>query len=59
MKNNNEQKHNMLSIHQLHYSYGKQPILNGIGLQVPKGEIHGILGPNGAGKTTLFRLIAN
>lgn len=49
----------MLTIDQLHYSYGKHPVLEGISMQIPEGELHGVLGPNGAGKTTLFRLIAN
>lgn len=36
--------------------YGKQPALNGINLNVPKGKIIGLLGPNGSGKTTLIKL---
>jgi ABC-2 type transport system ATP-binding protein len=31
--------------------------LDGIALDVPAGQIHGIVGPNGAGKTTLLALI--
>ncbi len=32
--------------------------LDGVGLEVPAGEIFGILGPNGAGKTTLLKILA-
>jgi ABC-2 type transport system ATP-binding protein len=38
--------------------YGKFKAVDGIELQVPKGELFGFLGPNGAGKTTTFRMIA-
>jgi ABC-2 type transport system ATP-binding protein len=31
--------------------------LDGIDLEVPKGEIFGLLGPNGAGKTTLLKVL--
>jgi len=34
------------------------PILNGIDLTVPTGEVHGIMGPNGSGKSTLARVLA-
>ena len=43
----------MLKINGLTASIGDKPILNGIDLTVPDGEIHAIMGPNGSGKSTL------
>jgi ABC-2 type transport system ATP-binding protein len=31
--------------------------LNGVNLEVPRGELFGLLGPNGAGKTTLIKIL--
>jgi Fe-S cluster assembly ATP-binding protein len=43
----------MLDIRGLAASINDKPILNGIDLVVPQGEVHAIMGPNGSGKSTL------
>jgi Fe-S cluster assembly ATP-binding protein len=51
----------MLIIENLHASVGgpdnTKPILKGLSLTVPAGEIHAIMGPNGAGKSTLANVL--
>jgi len=37
--------------------YGGRTVVNGVTLQVTRGEIVGMLGPNGAGKTTTFYMM--
>jgi ABC-2 type transport system ATP-binding protein len=48
----------MIKITDLTKRYGSFTAVNGINLEVPKGELFGFLGPNGAGKTTTLRIIA-
>lgn len=37
--------------------FGSFTAVDGVDLQVKKGEIFGLLGPNGAGKTTIFKML--
>ena len=48
----------MIRLKQLTKRYGKFTAVDGIELDVPRGELFGLLGPNGAGKTTTIRMIA-
>lgn len=43
----------------LTFSFGSQPVVKSLSLQVPEGSIYGFLGPNGAGKTTTIKLLLN
>ncbi len=47
----------MLKIINLKKNFGSKKVLNGINLEIKKGEIVGIIGPSGCGKSTLLRCI--
>src|SRR3954469_20525531 len=46
-----------LSTDEIGKTYRGRRVVNGVSLQVNRGEVVGLLGPNGAGKTTSFYMI--
>lgn len=48
---------NVISVKNLVKKYGDLAAVNGISLEVGKGEVFGLLGENGAGKTTTLEII--
>lgn len=48
----------MLVIKNLEKSYGNFKALNGLNLEIEKGEIFGFIGPNGAGKSTTMKIVS-
>ena len=50
----------MLEIKNLHVKLEDEdkPIIKGLSVTVPKGEVHAIMGPNGSGKSTLAYVLA-
>ena len=49
---------NAIELRDVHKSFGKTKIINGVSLAIGSGERHAIIGPNGAGKSTLYNLIS-
>lgn len=52
----------LVQIHNVHKIYKRDsfdvPVLNGVSVDVPKGDFLALMGPSGSGKTTLLNLIA-
>src|SRR5690606_27720695 len=46
----------VLSLEDVSFSYGGQPVLEGISLELERGTFLGLIGPNGSGKTTLLKI---
>jgi len=49
----------LLVINDLHKSYKKFKVLNGLYMRINKGDVYGFLGRNGCGKTTTMSIICN
>lgn len=47
----------MVTIKDLSFSYGANPVLKNISMELLPGRIYGLLGENGVGKTTLLTLL--
>lgn len=47
----------MVSINNVHKSFGDLKVLNGVSLDVMKGDVICIIGPSGSGKSTLIRCV--
>lgn len=47
----------LLTTDKIYKDYSAEPVLEGIDIQVQKGQKVALLGPNGSGKTTLLRII--
>lgn len=46
-----------ISLEQVYKHYNQVPVVNGLSLQIPQGEMFGLLGANGAGKSTTIRML--
>lgn len=48
----------VFTVRDLVLTFGDRPVLNGIDLEIPAGQVTAIVGPNGCGKSTLLRSLS-
>jgi ABC-2 type transport system ATP-binding protein len=51
------QREIIIDVEGLTKRFGDKTVVNGLSIQVSRGEIYGFLGPNGSGKTTTIRML--
>lgn len=49
----------VITLSQIHHSYGPNPVYQGIDFQAERGQRIVLVGPNGAGKSTLLKILAS
>jgi ABC-2 type transport system ATP-binding protein len=47
----------VIDVHGLKKHFGEKRAVDGVDIEVPKGQVWGFLGPNGSGKTTTIRML--
>ena len=47
----------LVGFRDVHFSYGAEPVLRGVSLEVPQGKTVAIVGATGSGKSTLIKLL--
>lgn len=47
----------MIKVENLHKSFGKQVVLDGISLSIPRGKTTAIVGPSGTGKSVFLKIV--
>jgi zinc transport system ATP-binding protein len=47
----------IIELENVSFSYGGEPVLKNINLQIEQGEYIGVIGPNGGGKTSFVKLL--
>lgn len=48
----------LLEAQKVSFAYNGRPVLRGVDLTVPPGQMVGVIGPNGAGKSTLIKILS-